>query len=95
MTKDEYSCRCGAEFCYNCGVRWKECSCSVWDEARLLLRENRMINRAQHECGHPGWDRVYDPHVCERCTERMPHYTFQCEECALRVCRRCRLNRRR
>ncbi|CAO2653510.1 Nn.00g029210.m01.CDS01 [Neocucurbitaria sp. VM-36] len=29
-------CRCGGEFCYLCAKPWKTCSCSQWDESRLL-----------------------------------------------------------
>ncbi|KAF2023165.1 hypothetical protein EK21DRAFT_24986, partial [Setomelanomma holmii] len=29
-------CRCGVEFCYLCGDRWKTCSCDTFAEGRLL-----------------------------------------------------------
>ncbi|KAI0133238.1 hypothetical protein F4776DRAFT_655127 [Hypoxylon sp. NC0597] len=32
------TCRCGHDFCYICGARWKTCICQQWDEARLLQR---------------------------------------------------------
>ena len=33
-------CRCGYEFCYNCGVRWKHCQCEVWNaDQRKMARE--------------------------------------------------------
>lgn len=35
-----YLCRCGHEFCYNCGAEWKNkkatCSCPLWDEDNIL-----------------------------------------------------------
>lgn len=34
------ACVCGAQFCYLCGVKWKQCRCQQWDEARLVGREN-------------------------------------------------------
>lgn len=34
------TCRCGHEFCYNCGAEWKNkkatCSCPLWDEDNIL-----------------------------------------------------------
>ncbi|XP_050213188.1 E3 ubiquitin-protein ligase RSL1-like [Mercurialis annua] len=34
------TCRCGYEFCYNCGAEWKgkkpTCSCPIWDEDYIL-----------------------------------------------------------
>ncbi|KFY26711.1 hypothetical protein V493_03912 [Pseudogymnoascus sp. VKM F-4281 (FW-2241)] len=39
------TCRCGAQFCYVCGQEWKSCSCEQWDERRLLVRANQIIDR--------------------------------------------------
>ncbi|QSZ35863.1 hypothetical protein DSL72_006985 [Monilinia vaccinii-corymbosi] len=39
------SCRCGAQFCYVCGLTWKTCTCEQWDEHRLVLRANEIVNR--------------------------------------------------
>ncbi|KAL4940035.1 hypothetical protein BDV06DRAFT_213806 [Aspergillus oleicola] len=38
-------CRCGAEFCYNCGTRWKKCTCAEWDPYRLRARAYQIIDR--------------------------------------------------
>ena len=40
-------CHCGAEFCYVCGVAWKNCSCPPVDEDRLYgANENPHDHRA-------------------------------------------------
>lgn len=41
----EYSCRCGAQFCYICGLQWKTCACEQWDEHRLTIRANEIVDR--------------------------------------------------
>lgn len=33
-----HSCRCGAEFCYICGLRWRTCICDQWNEPQLYVR---------------------------------------------------------
>ncbi|KAK1861308.1 hypothetical protein I4F81_003892 [Pyropia yezoensis] len=38
-------CRCGASFCYACGVRWKRCPCPQWDERRLVLAATEEVDR--------------------------------------------------
>lgn len=37
------TCRCGAQFCYTCGAKWRTCSCTETDEAnrQALLRRRR------------------------------------------------------
>lgn len=39
-----FFCRCGYEFCYNCGAEWKDkkatCSCPLWDEGNILYDED-------------------------------------------------------
>lgn len=39
------SCLCGAQFCYNCGERWKNCACEQWNEHRLLARAYQIVDR--------------------------------------------------
>lgn len=39
MADERRRCRCGGEFCYLCARRWKSCSCSQWDENRLLSND--------------------------------------------------------
>ncbi|RDW81712.1 BRcat and Rcat domain-containing protein [Aspergillus mulundensis] len=150
------TCRCGAEFCYNCGERWKICECADWNEHHLLQRAYQIIDRDReannlptaaagiapaaapppnaaepqdnraavavpreeapdapevevdndllarvmedlrenHECSHDGaWRYISGSHRCEVCSHRLPHYIFECRECSLWACWRCRRNR--
>ncbi|OBT97068.1 hypothetical protein VE01_04851 [Pseudogymnoascus verrucosus] len=41
------TCRCGTEFCYLCGLRWKVCTCAQWDEHRLIEHANVLVARRQ------------------------------------------------
>ncbi|KAJ3521790.1 hypothetical protein NMY22_g12165 [Coprinellus aureogranulatus] len=42
------TCTCHTEFCFICGVKWKECTCPQWDEERLL---DTARMRAQNDLG--------------------------------------------
>lgn len=142
-----FRCRCGAQFCYVCGQRWKDCDCQQWDEHRLLERANQIVDREperqdelpqnvveepnnplpeqlpvpvgrrggeanellgrrniavadlvqnlreRHECDHSGWRWVSGPHRCEECYFTLPKYIFECRQCRLQTCNRCRMNR--
>ncbi|KAM0170241.1 hypothetical protein ACHAPF_009224 [Botrytis cinerea] len=49
-------CRCGATFCYTCGLRWKTCRCPQWHEDRLIARATEIVNRRP---GHQLLERPY------------------------------------
>ncbi|KAL4866289.1 hypothetical protein BDV12DRAFT_210633 [Aspergillus spectabilis] len=133
------TCRCGHQFCYNCGQQWKTCTCEQWDEHRLLERAYQIIDREpdyhinvapqgveaqpggdvpltggmtagdaqrallvartvrelqeNHECDHNRWRYVRGSHRCEECSFRLPEYIFECRQCRLRACNRCKRNR--
>ncbi|TEB19942.1 hypothetical protein FA13DRAFT_297013 [Coprinellus micaceus] len=42
------TCHCRAEFCFVCGVRWKNCECPQWNEQRLI---DTARMRADHDIG--------------------------------------------
>ncbi|CAE6999781.1 hypothetical protein PTTW11_00952 [Pyrenophora teres f. teres] len=42
------TCRCGAEFCYQCGTEWtkpRQCSCAFWIEENLIRRAEQVVGR--------------------------------------------------
>ncbi|ORY10098.1 hypothetical protein BCR34DRAFT_486219 [Clohesyomyces aquaticus] len=39
------TCRCKAEFCYQCGTAWKNCNCEYANEARMLERAEEIVDR--------------------------------------------------
>ncbi|KAM7206602.1 hypothetical protein V8F33_000245 [Rhypophila sp. PSN 637] len=46
------TCRCGAQFCYICGLRWKTCACDSSELSRIKLRAEQ--NRLQREARDRG-----------------------------------------
>ncbi|RPA83169.1 hypothetical protein BJ508DRAFT_207379 [Ascobolus immersus RN42] len=44
---DHMTCRCGAEFCYSCGAKWKTCRCDLWHPERLERRAAQIVDREQ------------------------------------------------
>ncbi|KAH8696929.1 hypothetical protein GQ44DRAFT_665987 [Phaeosphaeriaceae sp. PMI808] len=53
-------CRCGGEFCYLCAKPWKTCSCSQWDENRLLLN-GRAVDAPAHPITMPEEEEMPEP----------------------------------
>eukprot|EP00040_Diaphanoeca_grandis_P027499 m.156649 g.156649 ORF g.156649 m.156649 type:complete len:595 (+) comp31012_c0_seq1:1-1785(+) len=47
------TCRCKAEFCYQCGCKWKTCGCDAFVEQNLLLTENRDLQLEEGRLGRP------------------------------------------
>ncbi|KAI1613786.1 hypothetical protein EDD36DRAFT_207470 [Exophiala viscosa] len=110
-------CPCGSEFCYECSVTWKQCTCSRWHEERLLDRAAEVADRqgagrpnemqvqeavealrAEVDCRHNDWTRV-DVTVsgsanCADCHWHARSFLWQCDDCGMRVCSRCRVDYR-
>ena len=49
--------------------------------------------RERHECNHQRWQYVRGPNRCEECHHTLSEYIFECGQCQLRACNRCRRNR--
>jgi predicted Zn-ribbon and HTH transcriptional regulator len=74
----------------------------MWDENRLLLRANEVVDRggnrdaveqvqAQADCRHrEGFQQLLEAGRCEVCGHYMYNFIMECRRCPLRVCLRCR-----
>ncbi|KAL4895371.1 hypothetical protein BDV59DRAFT_200029 [Aspergillus ambiguus] len=58
-------CRCGKEFCYVCGQRWKTCHCPLWHENRLV----EVVNQAVEQDVAPNADLAYRRYAFNRIRE--------------------------
>lgn len=96
---DSPRCHCKAEFCYVCGVQWKNCTCPTADINRIEERAEEIVRRdapagiLPHE-RRARFNEVFvglqDNHECEhsRRSQRIfsgaPRRGFQCEMCYAR-----------
>ncbi|KAI0429123.1 hypothetical protein F5Y09DRAFT_332035 [Xylaria sp. FL1042] len=46
-----------------------------------------------HECDHLRWISHRGPRKCEECGDQMPLFIYECCNCSIIACRRCRFNR--
>lgn len=84
-------CRCGAEFCYVCGVAWKRCRCPQWHEERLYARANIIADRDAPNLAADNPERVglvaaaadmlRDRHNCEHVHFDFVRGEHDCELC--------------
>ena len=49
--------------------------------------------RERHNCVHENWRYTPGPHQCEECYHNLPRYIFECRQCRILACSRCRRNR--
>ncbi|KAI0192264.1 hypothetical protein EV127DRAFT_44899 [Xylaria flabelliformis] len=49
--------------------------------------------RQNHECDHEHWHYRSGRHRCSQCHDRLPNYIYDCQQCHILACRRCRYNR--
>ncbi|KAI3323796.1 hypothetical protein HD806DRAFT_495616 [Xylariaceae sp. AK1471] len=52
--------------------------------------ENLRVN---HECNHQQWRHLRGARRCEECRDMMPLFIYECEQCNIAACRRCKDNR--
>ncbi|KAF4983168.1 hypothetical protein FDECE_17362 [Fusarium decemcellulare] len=101
----EFCYKCGETWKTCECAQWDEAE--IWDRANAVaarapgppLIQPQLIQRimqnlrVNHECDHDSWRRRRGMYVCENCTELMPHFIYECEQCALMACASCRWNR--
>ncbi|CAL1403364.1 unnamed protein product [Linum trigynum] len=58
------TCRCGNEFCYNCGAEWKDkkatCSCPLWIEDNILYNDELGFSDEEEPEFDHDWDSDLD-----------------------------------
>ncbi|KAL3131227.1 hypothetical protein ABBQ38_000525 [Trebouxia sp. C0009 RCD-2024] len=78
-------CRCGAEFCYQCGAEYRgnqaQCSCDLWEERMLLAEEQRQRQQAvvhghQPAAGNPHYRTQMCRHFMRGNCRRGAHCNF-------------------
>lgn len=64
------------------------------DTRRAALVEAARQNLVRnHQCQHTTWGTSSGRHRCEQCHDTLPNYIYECRQCRIMVCRRCRYNR--
>jgi hypothetical protein len=75
-----FSCRCGHQFCYLCGKKWKRCLCALFDTEHLLRNGVEGLEEA--------------PVVCRHVWEQKKGTAFaRCERTGLAAVMRCSVSR--
>ncbi|AEO71239.1 uncharacterized protein THITE_2058763 [Thermothielavioides terrestris NRRL 8126] len=60
--------------------------------ANRVERERRNLVH-NHECQHDNWQVRHGENRCEQCHDDLPLYIYECTQCMLLACHRCRYNR--
>ncbi|KAM0425475.1 hypothetical protein ACHAPT_009264 [Fusarium lateritium] len=64
------------------------------ERARQLRVERERRNLMEnHECTHERWKGRPGPRQCEECFDFLPIFIYECRQCHIMACRRCRFNR--
>jgi len=87
------TCRCGHNFCYRCGVQWKQCNCQHWTEILLFSEANRQVADLEAAEGRQFRPREREEAVREaarglRLNETCEH-DWQKIDCTNRTCGNC------
>ncbi|KAL5604413.1 hypothetical protein BROUX41_002385 [Berkeleyomyces rouxiae] len=59
----------------------------------LAVANMQRILRNHHECDHEQWQWIAGRHRCDQCRDWLREYIFECTQCRITSCRRCRYNR--
>ncbi|KAK6951767.1 hypothetical protein Daesc_006290 [Daldinia eschscholtzii] len=60
---------------------------------RARLQQLMEDLRVNHECQHDRWFSKRGPRECEECGDVMPIFIYECRQCHIMACRRCRYHR--
>jgi hypothetical protein len=55
--------------------------------------KRQRTSDGRHHCEHESWQFVRGEHRCEECYHTLPSYIFECRQCNIQACNRCRKNR--
>ncbi|KAK4150431.1 hypothetical protein C8A00DRAFT_46174 [Chaetomidium leptoderma] len=58
-----------------------------------LVERERVHLMENHECEHASWKSRGGSHQCEECLDILPTFIYECRQCYIMACRRCRFNR--
>lgn len=58
-----------------------------------LIQAARRHLMANHNCDHTIWKYRSGQNRCEECQDWLPRFIFECLQCRILMCRRCRYNR--
>ncbi|KAF5021141.1 hypothetical protein F66182_6841 [Fusarium sp. NRRL 66182] len=59
--------------------------------AQIQAARHHLVEN--HECTHERWRGLNGPRECEECHDVMPVFIYECRQCSIMACRRCRYNR--
>ncbi|KAK1997828.1 IBR finger domain-containing protein [Colletotrichum falcatum] len=68
-------------------------------QLQAAVRQAQVYIQQNHECFHTAWRSITidrnTRHLreCEGCNQKMPVFIYQCRQCEISACRRCRYNR--
>ncbi|KAE8356065.1 hypothetical protein BDV28DRAFT_154931 [Aspergillus coremiiformis] len=92
------TCNCSAEFCYLCGLKWKNCSCDRYEDQILGARAEEIVDRDGNQPVQERQRRIVqmqedlvETHECEHpgrfqriITTRRHRCQLECEMCGVR-----------
>ncbi|KAH0388043.1 hypothetical protein KCU92_g1140, partial [Aureobasidium melanogenum] len=65
----------------------------VANRQQRVVAQIRADLQRNHECDHERWTCHRIPYRCEECNDQLPEYIYECRQCHIRACQRCRRNR--
>ncbi|KAK3371042.1 hypothetical protein B0T24DRAFT_658091 [Lasiosphaeria ovina] len=63
------------------------------EERVVAVEQQRNHLEENHNCNHPYWKVLRGCHDCDECNQSMPLFIYECLQCQIAACKRCRFNR--